>query len=192
MVDHQPAPKILHRLNTTASSLDTISSPAVFFDRDGVLNVNLGFVYLPEDFHWIDGAIKTIKFFNNAKYLVFVVTNQSGVARGYYTEHDVQQLHKWMNAELAKQAAHIDAFYYCPHYPDAKLEQYRKICQCRKPMPGLIQQAIQEWPVKPTQSFLIGDMDTDLKAAATAGIKGYLFNEENLFNFSTRVGLIKQ
>ncbi|XFO69323.1 D-glycero-beta-D-manno-heptose-1,7-bisphosphate 7-phosphatase [Sporomusa silvacetica DSM 10669] len=192
MVDHQPAPKMLHRIDTTASSLDTISRPAVFFDRDGVLNVNLGFVYLPEDFQWIDGAIKTIKYFNNAKYLVFVVTNQSGVARGYYTENDVQQLHKWMNAELAKQAAHIDAFYYCPHYPDAKLEQYREVCQCRKPMPGLIQQAIREWPVKPTKSFLIGDMDTDLKAAATAGIKGYLFNEENLFNFSTRVGLIKQ
>lgn len=174
----------------SANSLESRNHPAVFFDRDGVLNIDSGFVHCPEDFQWIDGAMQTIKLFNDAGYLVFVVTNQSGIARGYYTEHDVHQLHHWMNTELAKQHAHIDAFYYCPHYQEAELEQYRKICHCRKPMPGLIHQAMAEWSVDKNKSFLIGDRDTDVKAAASAGIRGYLFDEKNLFKFISKLGLI--
>ncbi|MBP2638330.1 MAG: D,D-heptose 1,7-bisphosphate phosphatase [Firmicutes bacterium] len=185
-------PSATYTKETPIVSLEQYSRPAVFFDRDGVLNVDSGFVYRPEDFRWIDGAIQTIKLFNTANYLVFVITNQSGVARGYYSEFEVQQLHTWMNAQLATQKAHIDAFYYCPHHQEAKHQQYRKACDCRKPMPGLIQQAFAGWSLDKNKSFLVGDKNTDLQAAAAAGIRGYLFNEENLFDFITNLGLIKQ
>lgn len=172
-------------------SVKVSSPPAIFLDRDGVLNIDSGYVYRAQDFQWIDGAMQAIKSFNDVGYLVFVVTNQSGVARGYYTEQDVQKLHKWMNTQLAKEKAHIDAFYYCPHYHESELEEYRKVCQCRKPMPGLIQQAMREWSVDKNKSYLIGDKDTDLQAAAAAEIQGYLFTEENLFTFASKIGLLK-
>ncbi len=156
---------------------------AVFFDRDGVLNIDTGYVYRPEDFKWMTGAVATVKYFNDKGYLVFVVTNQSGVARGYYSEEDVNTLHHWMNDELAKQGAHVDAFYYCPHHTDAKLETYRQKCACRKPEPGLILQAMAEWPVDKEKSFLIGDRDSDIAAAAACRLRGYLFNGTNLFDF---------
>ena len=95
------------------TKVDTLpmSKPAIFFDRDGVLNVDVGYLYKIEDFQWIDGAIEAIKYFNDKDYYVFVITNQSGVARGYYTEADIHKLHQWMNQELAKHDAHIDEFF---------------------------------------------------------------------------------
>lgn len=157
--------------------------PAVFFDRDGVLNKDTGYVYRKEEYQWFPGAIETIKFFNDKEYFVFVVTNQSGVGRGYYCEQDVRTLHDWMNSQLAKAGAHIDAFYYCPHHPEAKLEKYRQICNCRKPGPGLIMQALTEWPVDIQQSFIIGDKSSDIEAGRSAGLGGYLFTGENLMDF---------
>jgi len=155
--------------------------PAVFFDRDGVLNIDSGYTYRQQDFQWIPGAIETIKYFNEHDYLVFVVTNQSGIARGYYTEQDMYALHQFMNEQLSKQGAHIDAFYHCPHYPDAQDEQYRKNCTCRKPAPGMIEQAFGEWDIKKEQSFLIGDKPSDIQAAETSNMTGYLFQGGNLY-----------
>ncbi len=163
-----------------------MGSKTVFFDRDGVLNVDVNYLYRPEDFVWIDGAKDAIRYLKQQDYLVIVITNQSGVARGYYGEEDVIRLHEWMNEQLEAVDAHIDAFYYCPHHPDGALEQYRQKCFCRKPEPGLILQAIDEWSVDVSRSILIGDKRRDIEAAQKAGIKGYLFTQGNLFDFILR------
>lgn len=157
--------------------------PAVFFDRDGVLNHDIGYLYRKEDFQWIDGAIQAIKYFNDHGYWVFVITNQSGVARDFYCETDVRTLHTWMNQELEKHNAHIDDFYYCPHHTEGKIEQYRAECTCRKPKPGMILRAIDEWPIKLDKSFIVGDRKSDLEAAQAAGLSGFLFKGGNLYDF---------
>ncbi|MDR3348927.1 MAG: HAD family hydrolase [Acidaminococcales bacterium] len=149
--------------------------PAVFFDRDGVLNVEKHFVYKREDFEWMPGAAEAVGLLNRLGYHVFVVTNQSGVARGFYRMEDVAALHGFMNGELAGCGAKIDSFYVCPHHP-----AFGPPCLCRKPRPGLLLAAIDEYAVDKERSFLIGDKDTDIEAAAGAGIKGYLFQAGNL------------
>jgi D-glycero-D-manno-heptose 1,7-bisphosphate phosphatase len=150
--------------------------PAAFFDRDGVLNYDRGYLFRQEEFEWMPGAIEAVKELNDRGYRVFVVTNQSGVARGYYSEDDVVRLHAWMNDELAKHGARIDKFYYCPHYSEGTASQYVKACQCRKPLPGLILAVFAEWDIDKARSFLVGDKETDLGAAAAAGIPGFLFD----------------
>ena len=110
----------------------------VFLDRDGVLNADIGYLWRKEDVIWIPGAFEAIRLFNRQGWPVVVVTNQSGVARGYYQESDVQTLHQWMNEELAKQGAHIDSFFYCPHYLQAVKPEYAVACDCRKPQPWMI------------------------------------------------------
>ncbi len=166
--------------------------PAAFLDRDGVLNVDKGYLFRSEDFEWIPGAIEAVKRLNDRGYLVFVVTNQSGVARGYYGEEDVIRLHNWMNGELAKHGAHIDKFYYCPHYTEGPASGYVKACQCRKPLPGLILAALAEWNIDREKSFLIGDKDSDIAAAAAAGIKGYKFAAGNLAEFLQATNAIRE
>lgn len=157
--------------------------PAVFFDRDGVLNRDHGYTYRQQDFQWMPGAIETIRYFNELGYYVFVVTNQSGVARGYYTEQDIAILHDFMNRELMQKGGHIDGFYYCPHHPQGKVEKYNMICNCRKPAAGMLIQALEEWNVDVEKSLLIGDKISDLQAAEAVGIKGYLFADENVYDF---------
>ena len=116
--------------------------------------------------------------------LSIVITNQSGVARGYYTEENVKELHNWINNYLIqKYNVNIDSFYYCPHHPTVGLNPYKAICECRKPRPGLIDRAISEFNIDRNGSFFIGDKDTDMEAAAAAGIKGYKFKSDNLFEF---------
>ena len=134
---------------------------AIFFDRDGTLNVDVHYLHDPEQFVWVDGAIDAIRWANTYGYLVIVVTNQSGIARGYYDEAAVQRLHDWMNAELAKHGAHIDAFYYCPHHTEGIVPTYTKACACRKPAPGMLLRAIAEYDIDPAVSLLIGDGEHD-------------------------------
>jgi D-glycero-D-manno-heptose 1,7-bisphosphate phosphatase len=157
--------------------------PAVFFDRDGVLNMDHGYTYRQQDFEWVPGAIQTIQYFNDLGYLVFVITNQSGIARGFYTEQDVHDLHAFINRELAKSGNHIDEFYYCPHHPQGKMIQYSFSCDCRKPEPGMLIQALKKWDIDIQRSLMIGDKISDLQAAEAAGIKGYLFDSANLYEF---------
>jgi D,D-heptose 1,7-bisphosphate phosphatase len=157
--------------------------PAAFLDRDGVLNRDTGYVHRAEDFVWIAGAKRAIKCLNDLGYFVFVITNQAGVARGFYKAEDVDKLHQWINEDLQPTGAHVDAFYFCPHHPEGIAEGYGIVCDCRKPAPGLLLEAMRNWPVRRDGSFLIGDKDIDLAAAKAAGITGVLFDsQKNLYD----------
>jgi D-glycero-D-manno-heptose 1,7-bisphosphate phosphatase len=157
--------------------------PAVFFDRDGVLNVDKGYVSKVENFEWIPGAREAIKLCNDRGYLTFVVTNQSGVARGYYGVDAVHRLHDWMSHELAEAGAHIDEFQYCPYHEDGTVEQWRRTSDRRKPAPGMILDCLGGWPVQIESSFLVGDNTHDVQAAVAAGIAGHLFKGPDLEAF---------
>lgn len=157
--------------------------PAVFFDRDGVLNEDDGYAFDPAKIRWVQGAKQAVKAVNDAGYFAFVVTNQSGIARGFYEERHVRNLHEWMSRELAIVGAHIDAFEFCPHHPDGVIDSYRVFCNCRKPQPGMIVALLERYPVDISASFMIGDKKSDLAAAQAAGIAAYLFNEPNLHAF---------
>jgi len=158
--------------------------PALFLDRDGVINVDKGYVSRIADFEWIDGAANCIRTFNERGWFVFVVTNQSGIARGYYTEADMEALHTWMVTELAKQGAHIDRIYYCPYHAEGEIAGYRKDSFDRKPKPGMLLHAMADFPVKKEMSFLIGDKPADVEAAHAAGVGGFLFKGDNLATFA--------
>lgn len=164
--------------------------PALFLDRDGVLNEDQGYVHRWEDFRWIKGAREAVADFNRAGWLVIVVTNQSGVGRGYYTEDAVHALHAHMQSDLAQVGAHIDAFYHAPQHPEAIEAAYRHPDPpLRKPNPGMILQAMADWPVNATRSLLVGDKPSDLEAARRAGIRGVLFPGDDLRAFLTDLAL---
>lgn len=150
--------------------------PAAFLDRDGVLNVDHGYAHRPDQLEWIAGAPDAVRLLNEAGYYVFVITNQSGIARGYYEESAVRQFHAHMQDVLRAQGAHVDAFYYCPHHPDGTVKELAVRCRCRKPGPGMLEQAAREWPIDLPRSFLIGDKDDDMAAAAAFNIRGIKFN----------------
>jgi D-glycero-D-manno-heptose 1,7-bisphosphate phosphatase len=157
--------------------------PAVFFDRDGVLNHDTGYTFEAHRLKWIDGAREAVKAVNDAGCFAFVVTNQSGVARGLYEEDHVQALHRWMADEMAATGAHIDAFEFCPDHPDGIVERYRRISDRRKPAPGMITDLLGRFAVDAGRSILIGDKASDLEAARAAGLKGHLFSGGNLEAF---------
>jgi D,D-heptose 1,7-bisphosphate phosphatase len=165
---------------------ERLRRPAVFFDRDGVLNHDAGYTFEPGTLQWIDGAKEAVKAVNDAGYFAFVVTNQSGVARGFYDESHVQALHRWMADEMALIGAHIDAFEYCPDHPDGTVEQYRRVSERRKPAPGMLIDLLSRFPVDAERSLLIGDKAGDLEAARAAGVSGYLFSGGNLRDFVQR------
>jgi D-glycero-D-manno-heptose 1,7-bisphosphate phosphatase len=144
--------------------------PAVFLDRDGTLNEDTGFVHRIEEFRWLPGAIAAIRRLNASGYYVFVVTNQSGVARGLFDEAAVRDLHSWMNEELRHDGAHIDDIRYCPHHPEAAVAAYRMDCTCRKPAPGMILDLMRSWPLIAEGSIAIGDKERDAVAGRAAGI----------------------
>jgi len=150
--------------------------PAAFLDRDGVLNIDHGYAHRPDQIEWIEGAAEAVRILNEAEYYVLVVTNQSGVARGLYDEASVRSLHTHMQNVLSAQGARIDAFYYCPHHPEGTIKSLAVQCRCRKPGPGMLEQAAREWPIDIGASFLIGDRDNDIAAAAAFNIRGIRFD----------------
>jgi D-glycero-D-manno-heptose 1,7-bisphosphate phosphatase len=161
---------------------------AAFFDRDGVLNLDKGYIHRPADIEWTPGVAAAIVAANDAGLAVVVVTNQSGVARGYYGESEVTALHEWMRETLAAQGARIDRFYYCPFHPTAVAPAYRIADHPdRKPNPGMLLRAIDELAIDPARSFLIGDKPSDLLAAAAAGVAGYLYEGGDLARLVRRV-----
>ena len=156
---------------------------AVFFDRDGVLNVDVAYLYKIEKLRWVEGAKEAAAYLNALGYKLFIVTNQSGIARGYYTVEQMQELHAYMQRELAAAGGKIAKVYYCPHHKEGVVPAYSCDCDCRKPKPGMLLQAFAEYDIDKEQSFLIGDGQRDVDAAEAAGIKGYLFKGGNLLEF---------
>lgn len=163
-----------------------VRRPAVFFDRDGVLNVDHGYVHRVDSFEWMPGAREAVKLCNDRGYLVFVVTNQAGVARGFYGVDAVEQLHGWMDEQLAAIGAHIEEFQYCPYHVDATVPEFRGASDRRKPAPGMLLDCMRNWSVDEARSFLVGDQPSDLAAASAAGIRGYAFEGDNLLDFVER------
>lgn len=158
--------------------------PAAFLDRDGVINENLGHVCSEERFRFVPGAPAAIRLLNERGYLVIVVTNQAGIARGLYGEEQFLAFTDWIDGQLAAHGAHVDATYHCPHHPtEAAVPRYAVDCRCRKPRPGMLLRALAEWRVDPGRSFLVGDKDHDLAAAAAAGVQGHLFPGGDLLEF---------
>ncbi|MEO0981402.1 MAG: HAD family hydrolase [Pseudomonadota bacterium] len=159
-------------------------APALFLDRDGVLNVDKGYVSRIEDFEWTPGAAACVRSFKARGWFVFVVTNQSGIARGLYTEDEMHTLHDWMLGELAADGAEIDRIYYAPDHAEGTVARYRKDSFDRKPKPGMLLRAMADFPVKREASFLIGDKQTDIQAAHAAGVGGFLFSGGDLHQFA--------
>ncbi len=141
---------------------------ALFLDRDGIINVDHGYVYRVEDFEFLEWIIPILRQFQDADYKLFIVTNQSGIGRGYYSETDFEILTKWMVSKLKKQAIVIEEVFYCPHTPEAK-------CHCRKPKTGMIEQAIDTYPLDLQHSWMIGDKVSDIELAHNAGIVNSIY-----------------
>jgi D-glycero-D-manno-heptose 1,7-bisphosphate phosphatase len=156
---------------------------AAFLDRDGVLNVDHGYAHRQEELALLPGAAAAVKHLNDRGYYVFVITNQAGVARGYYGEDDVRRFHARLASELRAGGASIDDFRFCPHHPAASREGYGIACDCRKPRPGMILDLMKQWPVEVKGSFVVGDKPSDIETAKAAGLPGYLFTggDLNLF-----------
>jgi D-glycero-D-manno-heptose 1,7-bisphosphate phosphatase len=169
--------------NPDIRSNEIILKPGLFLDRDGVLNVDIPYLFKPEEFQWMPGAIETVRIANTRGWYVFVVTNQSGVARGKYGIREVEALHAFMQHELKAQGAHIDDFRYCPYLKEGVVPEYAMDSNWRKPAPGMILDIFEKWPVDRTQSLMIGDRDNDVHAARNAGIKGLLFTGGRLDEF---------
>lgn len=141
-----------------------------FIDRDGVINEDREYVSRPADFHFIPGSIDALRTLHGAGFALVVITNQSGIARGMFTEEDYLQLHTSMQEQLAAEGVVLDSIQYCPHLPDAPVERYRLDCECRKPRAGMILAAARQLDVDLAASVLIGDRRTDLEAGRNAGV----------------------
>ena len=146
---------------------------AVFFDRDGVINVNKHYVFRIQDFNFVPGIFSIMETFQN-DFLLFIVTNQSGVARGYFSESKVQDLHRWMLQKFQDKNINIEKVFYCPHHPD-----FTQDCDCRKPKPGMIMDAAKQYSLDLGNSIMIGDNDTDILAAEGAGVGKTIKVESN-------------
>ena len=144
---------------------------ALFLDRDGIINIDSAYVYQPEKFIFVEGIFKLCQFFSRQGYQLFIITNQAGIGRGYYTEDDFKTLMTWVSAEFLKHKLIIKKSYYCPHHPTAGLGDYKKNCDCRKPNAGMILQAAEEFNLDLSQSILIGDKTGDIEAGKKAGLK---------------------
>lgn len=143
---------------------------AVFLDRDGTINKEVNYLYKKEDFIFIPKTIEAIRIFHELEYKVIVITNQAGVARGYYKKQDVEMLHRYIDKLLISENTYIDAYYYCPHHPEGNVEKYKIKCNCRKPNHGMIDQAVKDFDIDLSKSIIVGDKEIDVKTGKNAGI----------------------
>lgn len=146
---------------------------AVFLDRDGTINVEKEYLFQTADFEFIPGSDVAITLLNKAGFIVVVVSNQAGVARGYYTEEDVYHLHNHVDQLLSEQGAKIDAWLYCPHHPNGR-GSYALPCKCRKPLPGMLLKAAEHYDIDLESSIMIGDKLIDVQAGRAAGCRSIL------------------
>lgn len=153
------------------------SDRVVFLDRDGVINEDVGYLYEKEKFRYISGAITGMKALCEAGLSLIVVTNQSGIARGYYTEDDFRCLNQWMVEDLSDKGINIVDVYYCPHHPRARVDAYRKDCKCRKPGTELFYRAAKEHSLNLDDSFAIGDKERDLSICLEKKTRGFLLSK---------------
>ncbi len=157
--------------------------PALFLDRDGVINVDHGYVGSSDRFEFMPGARETIAAATQSGWHVFIVTNQSGVARGYYDEAAVRRLHAWLTEQVIAVGGTIDDVRYCPYHPEGSVAAYRRSSDWRKPAPGMLLDLIRRWQVDPATSIMIGDQESDMAAAAAAGVAAFRFTGGNLAEF---------
>jgi len=153
----------------------TNKNKALFLDRDGTINVEKNYVYKIEDFEFIDGIFELIKSYQEKGFLIFIITNQAGIARGYYTEKDYKTLTNWMLEQFQKKGITITKVYHCPHHPEITGP-----CRCRKPNPGMILDAIKEFNIDPVNSVLIGDKKSDILAGEKAGLGKNIYIQDLL------------
>jgi len=173
---------MIDRRSAALSAGDT-AMPMALLDRDGVINLDVGYPYRPDQIVWVDGIFDALARLQKQGYRVVVVTNQSGIARGLFTPGDVEQLHAWMADEIAARGGRIDAFLYCPYHPQAPVEAYRRDHEDRKPKPGMVVKALNMFPTQIENSFMIGDRPSDIEAARAADIPGYLFGGGRIDRF---------
>ena len=160
---------------------------ALFLDRDGVINVEKEYLYKIEDFEFIDGIFELCHYFSKLGYKIIVVTNQSGIARGYYTTENFDTLSRWMSNEFYKRDILIDAIYYCPHHPEITGE-----CSCRKPKPGMLLDAQKDFNIDLKNSIIIGDKERDIEAGLNAGLlESYLFDQDKKVTISKATKIVK-
>lgn len=150
------------------------SRRAIFIDRDGTINEDIGYVSKPDDLVIYPWAAEAIRLINESDFKTIVITNQSGVARGMYTEEVLSAIHDRLIERLAGQGARLDAVYYCPHHPTIGGEPYRQVCDCRKPLPGMLRAAAREHDIELSASYVIGDKASDVNLATNAGARGVL------------------
>lgn len=154
--------------------------PAAFLDRDGVINLDRAYVHQWSEFEFVPGAVDAMRRLREAGYVLIVVTNQSGLARGMYTEAQFQALTTQMRVALAEAGAEVEAVYHCPHHPKGKVPELARDCDCRKPEPGMILQAAREHGLSLAHSFMVGDKPSDIEAARAAGLgHAYLVQSDN-------------
>ena len=153
---------------------------AVFLDRDGTVIQDVGYLDECDRIKFLPKVGKAIKLLNESGFKVIVITNQSGVARGYFTEETVKEINEYIHESLAEQGASIDMVYYCPHHIEGIIEEYRRECYCRKPDPGMIEEAAREFGIDLENSFVIGDKISDIEAGRRAGCKTILLASEDL------------
>ncbi len=143
---------------------------AIFLDRDGTLNVDHGYVHEIDDFQFIDGVIDACLKLKEMGFLLVLVTNQSGIARGKFTEEQFMTLTEWMDWSLADRGVDLDGIYFCPHHPEGSVKEFTQVCDCRKPLPGMLLTAREELNIDMASSYMIGDKLEDMQAAAAAGV----------------------
>jgi D-glycero-D-manno-heptose 1,7-bisphosphate phosphatase len=161
---------------------------ALFLDRDGVINIEKEYLYKIEDFEFIDGIFELCKYYQNLGYLIFVITNQSGIARKYYNEDDFNVLTQWMLGEFEKKDIIISKVYYCPHFPEIS-----GVCDCRKPKPGMFLQAKDEFNLDMPNSIMVGDKERDIEAAHNAGVvETYLYDDKKSVKFSLATKIVNK